>query len=83
MTKYSKSDLLAFIERADDLEKLDAASAFIRRLRIPNEWEEDISDAISRRSCALDSDWIHSVTEGDYSASSPWNAPGMSARDFI
>ena len=26
---------------------------------------------------------IRSVTGGDYGAGSPWNAPGMSARDFI
>lgn len=26
---------------------------------------------------------FRSVTGGDYGAGSPWNAPGMSARDFI
>lgn len=30
-----------------------------------------------------DDDYCPSATAGDYSPSSPWNAPGMSVRDFI
>lgn len=33
--------------------------------------------------CLLDEAYCPSATTGDYSPSSPWNAPGMSARDFI
>lgn len=35
--------------------------------------------------CLADKDRIYtpSATGGDYSPSSPWNAPGMSVRDFI
>ena len=34
-------------------------------------------------SCFEDDDYCPSATAGDYSPSSPWNAPGMSIRDFI
>lgn len=30
-----------------------------------------------------DDDYTPSATNGDYSPSSPWNAPGMSVKDFI
>ena len=30
-----------------------------------------------------DSDYVRSSTYGHYSPSAPWNAPGMSVRDFI
>jgi len=33
--------------------------------------------------CLLDDDYCPSATAGDYSPSSPWNAPGMSIHDFI
>ena len=33
--------------------------------------------------CLIDDDYCPSATGGDYSPSSPWNAPGMSIRDFI
>ena len=33
--------------------------------------------------CLVDDDYCPSATGGDYSPSSPWNAPGMSIRDFI
>lgn len=34
-------------------------------------------------SCLEPDDYCPSATAGDYSPSSPWNAPGMSVRDFI
>ena len=30
-----------------------------------------------------DSDYVRSAIYGDYGPSAPWNAPGMSVRDFI
>lgn len=33
--------------------------------------------------CLLNDDYCPSATAGDYSPSSPWNAPGMSVKDFI
>jgi hypothetical protein len=32
---------------------------------------------------ANDENYIPSSTDGDYSPSNPWDAPGMSIRDFI
>lgn len=34
-------------------------------------------------SCLEYDEYTPSATAGDYSPSSPWNAPGMSVRDFI
>ena len=34
-------------------------------------------------SCFEDDDYCPSSTNGDYSPSNPWDAPGMSIRDFI
>lgn len=34
-------------------------------------------------SCYYDDEYTPSATHGDYSPSSPWNAPGMSISDFI
>lgn len=33
--------------------------------------------------CLEEDEYCPSATHGDYSPSSPWNAPGMSIRDFI
>ena len=33
--------------------------------------------------CFDNDDYCPSATAGDYSPASPWNAPGMSIRDFI
>ena len=33
--------------------------------------------------CFEEEHYTPSATAGDYSPSSPWNAPGMSVRDFI
>ena len=34
-------------------------------------------------SCLEDNEYCPSATNGDYSPSNPWDAPGMSVRDFI
>ena len=33
--------------------------------------------------CLEEDEYCPSATHGDYSPSSPWDAPGMSIRDFI
>jgi len=33
--------------------------------------------------CLMEDDYCPSATAGDYSPASPWNAPGMSVKDFI
>ena len=41
------------------------------------EYEEGVPYCFEEDGC------YSSATNGDYSPSSPWNAPGMSVRDFI
>ena len=43
--------------------------------------EETAIDVVMRRECGRD--YISSCTNGDYSPSNPWDAPGMSVRDFM
>lgn len=52
--------------------------------------EEEINAAINcpmyeegTPDCLQNDEYCPSATAGDYSPSSPWNAPGMSIRDFI
>jgi hypothetical protein len=52
-------------------EEIDAAASC-------REYEEGTPDCLRR-----DEDYISSASGGDYGPSSPWNAPGMSIRDFI
>jgi hypothetical protein len=33
--------------------------------------------------CMVEHEYCASATNGDYSPSNPWDAPGMSIRDFI
>lgn len=43
--------------------------------------EKDAIYAVMRREYGRD--YVSSCTNGDYSPSNPWDAPGMSIRDFI
>lgn len=52
--------------------------------------EEEIQNAKSCRryeegtpDCLMSDDYCPSASAGDYSPSAPWNAPGMSIKDFI
>ena len=46
------------------------------------EWAFDV-DGIRSECEEDDDDYIPSSTNGDYSPSHPWDAPGMSVKDFI
>ena len=48
-----------------------------------NDWIEDTSDDGWEEPDWGDEDYIPSSTNGDYSPSNPWDAPGMSIKDFI
>lgn len=41
---------------------------------LSNEYDDDLED---------NDDYVPSSTNGDYSPSNPWDAPGMSIHDFI
>ena len=38
---------------------------------------------VDESDCDDDDEYVPSSTNGDYSPSNPWDAPGMSIRDFI
>lgn len=52
-------------------------------------WESAVNDENPANSCERysekddDEEYCPSATMGDYSPSNPWDAPGMSIRDFI
>ena len=91
-TKYSKEELIAFIERADTEEKIQIAWDFLGKLKIPEEWEDQLNGMLLAQG-----EWItdHGNNpfyedprwdmddRGRYSPSAPWNAPGMRVSDFI
>ena len=47
------------------------------------EWAFDVDGIRSENEEDDDEDYVPSSTNGDYSPSDPWNAPGMSTKDFI
>ena len=54
----------------------------VRRLMDKYDWDEETAiDNVMREDD--DDEYIPSCTRGDYSPSNPWDAPGMSIRDFI
>ena len=48
-----------------------------------NDWIEDTSEDDWDEPDWDDEDYVPSSTNGDYSPSNPWDAPGMSIKDFI
>ena len=48
-----------------------------------NDWIEDTSDDEWDEPDYDEEDYVPSSTNGDYSPSNPWDAPGMCERDFI
>lgn len=67
--------------RVRDLRECGCKNIFFNRLGEAEEveedpWEDEYEDPWER-------EYIRSVTGGDYGATCPWNAPGMSASDFI
>ena len=70
------------------IEKTTVNSTVIRFLDLTTTDEEEIEAAKDcKRYEKGDPSWMEddcpSSTGGDYSPSNPWNAPGMSIRDFI
>ena len=64
-------DVCAGYEIAED------EAAEIEQAKICNRYEE------GKPPCLEDDEHTPSATNGDYSPSCPWNAPGMSISDFI
>jgi hypothetical protein len=55
--------------------------AYKSALREVGYTKEEITEELI--SCNFDDEYTPSSTNGDYSPSNPWDAPGMSIRDFI
>lgn len=85
MKQYSAQELHAFVGRADTHEKVSIAREFIGKLDyIDNELYDDLMNGLAYISRELyHEDRYTSSYRGDYGPSNPWDAPGMSVRDFI
>lgn len=82
MKRFTESELWAFVNRADDHDKVATAEAFLKKLTyVNNELYDDLMMALSFKSREL---YRQDREEREYySPSCPWNAPGMSVSDFI
>lgn len=84
--RYTQEELIAFINRADDFDKLATARDFIDKLSyLSDEDREELNneclmqgDLLEQRLWRDDWGW-----EKDYGPSNPWDAPGMKVSDFI
>lgn len=47
------------------------------------QWDKHVKEQMQRSREEYDDDYTPSATRGDYSPSHPWDAPGMSIKDFI
>lgn len=66
------------IESCLDYEMAETEADEIESAKDCKRYEEGTPPCLER-----DDDYCPSATAGDYSPSAPWNAPGMSVRDFI
>lgn len=87
MKRYSEQDLFAFVGRADTHEKVSTAEAWLNKYAQATDMSIELYDELMRALSDM-SLWLYDEerrerTERYYSAACPWNAPGMSARDFI
>lgn len=84
--RYTQEELIAFINRADDFDKLATARDFIDKLTyLSDEDREELhneclmqGDYLEARAYQDDGGWGE-----DYGPSNPWDAPGMKVSDFI
>jgi len=80
--KYdSKENHIALYDLLPDEQLMD----YIEHFGAPEPENQFVFDEpeVFDKSDSDDYHYIKSCTYGDYSPSSPWNAPGMSVRDFI
>lgn len=88
MKKYTAKELRDFVDRASTFERIEIAEEFLKKLKFNDKYlyyelMMDLSatkEALRKKNFSR---FSNSVYEGDYGSCCPWNAPGMSARDFI
>lgn len=85
MKKYSTKELRDFVGRAYNLDRIEIALEYLSKLTYINKtlYTELCMELFRRRDQILRNYCYASAYENDYGASCPWNAPGMTAKDFI
>jgi hypothetical protein len=84
--RYSDAELVAFINRADTVEKCQIALDFIMsRDYLSKQDKERYMDMLTELANEIcpEEDEYYDDDRGSYSPSAPWNAPGMKISDFI
>lgn len=71
-TGYKYYDLVLEDFTEEELEKLeDEYDEYVMDIEFGSDWRD------------YDDDYVPSSSNGDYSPSNPWDAPGMNIHDFI
>ena len=88
MKKYTAKELKDFVDRAYTLERIKIAKDFLNKLTFNDKYlyyelMMDLSETAEALKKKNFSKFSSSAYEGDYGSCCPWNAPGMSTRDFI
>lgn len=85
MKKYSAKELKDFVDRAYSMERIEIARNFLNTLTFNDKflYYELMMDLSSTEEALNKKYPIRSSYEADYGSCCPWNAPGMSVRDFI
>ena len=85
MRRYSITDLRAFVKRANTLERVYVAYDYIEKLTyITRDMYYELMNILFHKEMELEDDKRYFTSDAcDYSPSCPWNAPGMSVKDFI
>ena len=81
MKQHSAQDLRDFVSRADTHEKVSIAIDFIGKLSyVSNDLYDELMNSLAYISRELY--YQDRYEQREYSATCPWNAPGMSAKNF-
>jgi len=85
MKKYTAKELRDFVDRAYNLDRIEIALEYLGKLTYISKdlYYQLCMDLFERKAEITRRHSWSSVSEGDYGSCCPWNAPGMSARDFI
>ena len=82
--RYTKEELIAFINRAKNKDQLRKADELISKMKMPDDWREEIEmELLCSYDMMNDPGWYSAQAEEDYGPSNPWDAPGMKVGDFI
>ena len=88
MKRYTKEELIAFINRATSKDQVRIADEFIHKLRYLTaddleELEMELLGSYDMFDYQAYCGGCYNKDEEDYGPSNPWDAPGMKVSDFI